>query len=204
MICCACHATELWRPVSIPGKPEYSDLYEVSNRGSVRAFSRTIEYMRGSTVCRRVYPAHDMSLIVNSHGYVSVGLKRPGFPARLYGVHRLVAWAFCAGASRDAQVLHKDDNRLHSCSRNLYFGSQEDNIQDMKDRKRFALGTRHGLTTLSEANVLEVVRLSRSGCTNKEVGDRFNISGATVSNIMRGRSWGHVTKIPKQSKRRRS
>lgn len=54
------------------------------------------------------------------------------------------------------------------------------------------IGERNGNTPLTEADVREIRRTRRDGATLEELSQRFNVSKAAVSNIVRWKTWTHV------------
>lgn len=77
-------------------------------------------------------------------------------------------------------VLHECDNR--SCVRpaHLYAGDRRANIDDMLRRRRQPFGARNGLTSLTDAKVLEILA------------SEFHISEQSVCDICKRRSWTHI------------
>lgn len=113
-----------------------------------------------------------------------------------------------------ALVLHHCDTP--SCVRpdHLYAGTQADNVRDMWGRGRAKItssfrnnperaralramqktkrGEEHPLARLSESDIHQIHDLYSKGLTQREIGKHFGIDQSTVSNIVTGRSWGHV------------
>ena len=137
------------------------------------------------------------------YGYFRLGGKTQG-------VHR-VAWRWANGTIPDGlHVLHKCDippcvNPLH-----LWLGTDEDNKRDKaaKGRARGATGDAngsrthpekvvrgeaHGLTELNEAKVLEIRALyPAGGISHAALGRQFNVSAATIWNIIHRKTWTHI------------
>lgn len=57
----------------------------------------------------------------------------------------------------------------------------------------FGRGTAHPKAKLSEADVLQIDRLVREGCTHEYLGRAFGVDRSAISAIATGRSWSHVT-----------
>lgn len=101
------------------------------------------------------------------------------------------------------QVLHKCDTPPCARPDHLYAGTQGQNMRDAVARGRHvsplktnpnlaARGEDSGLTTLVNADVLEIRRLGRAGFTQRKIALAFGISPAGVGMILRRRNWRHL------------
>ena len=96
-------------------------------------------------------------------------------------------------------------NALHSCGRgqfgcvnplHLRWGSQRENMADRIIHGTSNRGQRHGLSKLTEEDVLAI---SGSDETCSALSERFNVCRKTISLIRRGESWAWLTgrdKVP--------
>lgn len=62
-------------------------------------------------------------------------------------------------------------------------------VPDYRDRK----GERNGMTHLMPDDVHEIFRLRKAGWLQREIGEAFGIVQCTVSAILNGRNWKHIT-----------
>lgn len=53
-------------------------------------------------------------------------------------------------------------------------------------------GERHGMGKLTEADVIEIRKMVKSGTPQRDVGEMFGIKQSQVSRIVTGARWGHV------------
>lgn len=113
---------EEWRAV-----PGFEGFYEVSSLGNVRSIDRVIETSTGKTVRLR---GRTMAQPVRN-GYPVVTLSRSGKPTLFY-VHRLVALAFLGEPQPGIIARHLNDVKTDNRVENLAYGSQVDNMADMK------------------------------------------------------------------------
>ncbi len=74
-------------------------------------------------------------------------------------------------------------------------GSSAPFVPDRPGRK----GSRHHLAKLSECDATEIVRLKRSGVKGRRIAEQYHVSEATISNIVRGKNWTHVTDVEVRS-----
>jgi DNA invertase Pin-like site-specific DNA recombinase len=71
----------------------------------------------------------------------------------------------------------------------LKLGSQRDNMQDrLRDGRHHYSGVK-----LTAEDIPEIVRRYKAGEAQKEIAKDYGISSATVSGIIRGKYWSHVT-----------
>jgi hypothetical protein len=66
-------------------------------------------------------------------------------------------------------------------------------MQDAVERMQLNQGSKHGMSKLTEAMVLEIIALLDAGTlTQSEIGARFGVSFQTISLIGRGKAWRHI------------
>jgi hypothetical protein len=117
--------------------------------------------------------------LITAHRY-SFALANGGFPAS--GV--------C--------VCHTCDNRRCVNPAHLYAGTNKQNTRDMIDRGRQVVvtskGEDHGMHKLTDGDVLEIRRIysGRRGQI-RELARAFFVDPSTVSLVVRGRTWRHLT-----------
>ncbi len=109
--------------------------YEVSDSGCVRSLARAVRCRGGS---RTISGCMLKPFIVSSTGYQQVMIAR-----KKLSVHRLVAFAFCAGHATGLVVNHKDGNRTNNNAANLEWVTHGENMRHAfraLGAKRSALG----------------------------------------------------------------
>lgn len=103
--------------------------------------------------------------------------------------HR-VSWTIANGKIPPGlQVLHKCDNQPCVNPRHLYVGTNQDNMDDKRERGRQVLPP----AVLTETSVREIRRLRAAGHRCKDVAKRFGVSCGTISHVTARRNWKHVT-----------
>lgn len=120
-------------------------------------------------------------------------------------VHRLSWEAFKGKIPLLMNVLHHCDEPACCNPEHLFLGSQKENVQDMcqKGRKVSCVGSKNGMSKLSEFDVIEIRKLSSIGITNRSISEKYGLCESEISQILYGKKWGHVkTGIKKSCKRR--
>lgn len=172
---------EQWRQI-----PGFAKLYEVSTLGRARSMPR-------NTACG-VLGGKLLRPQLQSNGYLRITLSKDGVCSRLL-LHRAVLFAFVGKCPAGQECRHLDGVRTNCSLINLAWGTRAQNSID-----RIGHGTqvnnkgeRHGMTTLSDADAAEILRLRRSGKPISEVATQFSTSQAAVSRIATGKGWTHIS-----------
>ena len=100
---------EIWKDVK-----GYEGLYQVSNKGNVKALARIVKSRWGTDKPLKEKPVCE---IVDSLGYSRLSLSKDG-KVKTHKIHRLVAEAFLIGSGH---INHKDGNKQNNCVENLEF-----------------------------------------------------------------------------------
>ncbi len=108
----------------------------------------------------------------------------------------------------DLLVLHKCD--VMSCVNpaHLFLGTNLDNTRDMMNKgRRFSRnglelpwqrGDGNHLAKLNESDVKTILRLVEVN-TRKEIASMFGVTASNIACIIRGKSWGHISRPPRPS-----
>lgn len=159
-------------------KIEGYDRYYVSCDGEVYSF-----YKNG--VVKK------LSKRINKGGYYYVNLCKNAIYKSI-GVHRLVALCFLDSVEGCNIVNHIDCNKLNNNVENLEFTTYQGNAMHASKNNR--LDPRKGedcnLSKLTEQDVREI-RASKE-LSQKELGEKYNVSKSTVNQILRRIIWKHI------------
>jgi len=128
---------------------------------------------------------------LNEHGY---GVMRP--EGRRTGptikAHRVSL--SLAGVDIDGLVIrHSCDNPPCVNPAHLSVGTKADNSADMVARGRSPRGSRSGASKLTERQVAEIRARQAAGELHRVLAADYGVSRATITNIVTGRTWRHVT-----------
>lgn len=102
--------------------------------------------------------------------------------------HR-VAWQMNYSDPGESYVLHKCDNRCCVNPEHLFLGTFQDNMDDMRAKKRHAFGTRNGQAKLDDDKARAILA---SGETLKVLANRYNVGIVTVWQVRAHKTWLHV------------
>lgn len=140
------------------------------------------------------------ALTAGGYGHIAVPLWGGYKPQ---SAHR-VAWLLTYGELPLLLMCHTCDVRhpdtsYRACVNpdHLFAGTVADNIQDMWNKGRgqgrdFAIGERHGLTKLTDAQVLAIRYLYAQGTRRADLSTKFDTPIQTITNIVQCLTWKHL------------
>jgi hypothetical protein len=108
--------------------------------------------------------------------------------------HR-VTWILEYGFIPDQlHVLHTCDNRRCCNPSHLFLGTNLDNVADRcaKNRSADMEGESNSNAKLSEADVLQIFELRKSGIVTKEIARRYGVTIGHIYQILGGRQWSSL------------
>ncbi len=120
----------------------------------------------------------------HGYGYYCIG-------GRNRKSHRLLFQLRFPGDYTKKVVRHKCD--IPGCCNidHLEIGSQADNIRDMIDRKRAAIGSKMPTSKLNEIQVLQIKERLKNHHT-KDIAKDFGVANTTIAAIKNGRTWKDI------------
>lgn len=141
--------------------------YEVSNEGRIRRIST--------------------GRVLNPRFQVN-GYLRVNFGKDTQLIHRLVAHAFLKPDPSRPTVNHLNGIKTDNCDTNLVWSTLRENNAHSAHKRVAATNPKRAMKLTAE-NVREIREAHASGEISSAIGKRFDISPATVRNIVFGRSW---------------
>jgi hypothetical protein len=137
---------------------------------------------------------------LGNYGAFNISRKYGLGNRRKQGAHRL---AFCLSRGYPIGYLNKKTIIRHKCDtplccnpEHLEIGTQADNVQDCKLRRRIARGTDLAQTVLTEDNIREIRRRLLIGEWQKNIAKDFGVTREAISHIHTGRNWAWVKEQP--------
>ncbi len=173
-------------PITIWGKLDPDDHYLCSIDGDILStkFGRT----------KPIKPTPD------STGYLCFSYYKDGIKTTMK-VHRFVAMIFLSDKSdQGLEVLHYDGNPLNNSLENLRWGTRKENCADAIRHGTLgeARGERHGMSKLTEDDVMQIRDLRALGLTQREIGYLFGVNQSQINRILRGKRWQHPLLHPER------
>lgn len=168
---------ETWKAVV-----RYEGIYKVSDQGRVRR----IKAANGATVGRILRSSKDKD------GYCLVHLCREGI-CKTNKVSRLVLTAFVGSPKPEQESNHKDGVKANNRPENLeWVTKSENNLHKCRVLGK-SRGELHNKAKLTNKDLPVIRRLLAEGkLLQREIGELFGVSGATISDIKLGRYWAHI------------
>ena len=127
-------------------------------------------YLKDYHLLKTKYTKHD--------GRPYVTLRNPKLCIRILAkLHRLVDLAYIPNPENKPCVCHKDNNPLNNHVDNLYWGTQAENMSQMRLDKR-------DYRKVSIRAHRRVIRLKSLGWSSSRIGKRFKVNRTCINRIL--------------------
>lgn len=132
----------------------------------------------------------------NEHGYGVLG--RGGRGEGVAKAHRVSYQIFYGVVLTSTQcVLHRCDNPNCVNPEHLFLGTQQDNLIDMRRKRRDSpppshVGVHNKTAKLNDDKVKQVFDLRRAGLTSYQIAERLGVSRPAICSILNRKTWRHV------------
>lgn len=91
------------------------------------------------------------------------------------------------------KILHYCDNRKCVRDSHLYKGSQQQNMYDMCAKGRNAIGSKQGLSKLTEQVIPEIRKKYATGIySQRYLGEQYGVDQSVISEVVNKKIWSHV------------
>ena len=117
--------------------------------------------------------------------------------------HRLSYLLFRGPLIPGMFICHKCDNKWCVNPGHLYQGTVKDNVRDAQARGQmkiakpkpgYAMGEKHCCAKLNNESAKKIIELRRSGFQYKEIAKELGVHLVTVADVIKGKTWKHITK----------
>lgn len=108
--------------------------------------------------------------------------------------HRLSYTLYVGTIPTGLCVLHKCDNPECTNPKHLFLGTPGDNVRDKhsKGRNTDINGEKNAMAKLTEADIPVIIRLAKSGLSEKKIAEHVGVTHSTIGRVIRGQSWKHI------------
>jgi hypothetical protein len=165
--------------------PGFDGRFEIDLQGNVYAMAAYQKLPAGRIMRVRVTP--------DGYSYVTLywnGKTVIGF------IHRLLMLTFHpVENSHLLEVNHIDLNKKNNRLDNLEWMTHAENMKHarkLKAWKNQPYGEQLIHSKLTADKVREVRRMRESGMLHREIAAQFNVSTVAITNVINGKSWGHI------------
>lgn len=125
-------------------------------------------------------------------GYGRFARSRADYPY----AHRVSYQIYVGEIPEGKQINHRCDNRSCVNPDHLYAGTQQDNVDDAKERTGFLEGRQGENSATAKLTADEVREIRRryetEDITHRELGDGYGVSHTAIGRAIRGEKWGHL------------
>lgn len=143
---------ETWKDIK-----GYEGIYQVSNLGKVRSFSRKYaNYGNEAKILKGL----------NNKGYLRVSLSKNG-KCKMFSIHRLVAETFIPNPNNYSCVNHKDENPLNNNVKNLEWCSINYNCNYGNRNKKISEKQKNINNKIIKCIEIDKIYLSLNECARK-------------------------------------
>ncbi|MBY0461344.1 MAG: HNH endonuclease [Gemmataceae bacterium] len=166
--------------------------YRVGSDGSVWSCWKLIPRPGGGgnkAVMGNIWRQRAISFLPSGRAYVSLCLE--GCSKNKYVAH-LVLEAFCGPRPDGQEACHEDGDIKNNSYSNLRWDTHAGNMADKVRHGTHNRGVRHNKAILSEEQVRSVRARVSGGESRSSVASDFCVSYQTVTDIVTGKTWGHL------------
>lgn len=152
--------------------------------------------MRNTPGANNTYPGKILKRFQSTKGYLWLDL----YTNRKHIIHRiaqLVALCFLGPCPNGKEINHKNGKKTDDRIENLEYITHAHNIQHAwtLGLHKFQRGEAGPNVKLTEQDVFTIIKLRKLGWTQQQIANQFNVTQATIWNILSGKTWSSVTGI---------
>lgn len=171
---------EIWKDIN-----GYDGKYKISNWG------RVISYYDENITGKLRKPVFEGRFRTNGD-YLFISLSGNQI-IRKFLLHRLVALHFLPNPESLPEVNHLDGDKTNNSISNLAWSTSKHNrLHAIKIGLIPTSQEYTKLAKLTDAEVIEIRKLSNNGMSTYDLADRFKMCRKSISNIIKRKSWKHI------------
>ena len=129
---------------------------------------------------------------ISKNGYFLCVFSNPGKKHTAHYIHRLVAHHFFGPCPKGKEVSHLDGNKSNNCTENLIYETHKINVRRRVGHGTNNDGERNGAAKLNTDQVMEIIKMRRSGFLLREIAEIYGVSFQQVSRICNHGNWGSI------------
>lgn len=111
---------------------------------------------------------------------------------KLLRAHRASYEVFKGEIPKGLFVLHTCDNRRCSNPNHLFLGTNKDNMQDMVNKNRQAVGERNTNSVLTADKVKQIKKLLTIESNISSIARQYSVDHKTIRQIRDNKTWRHI------------
>ncbi len=134
---------------------------------------------------------HRLKDLNGNNGYRCVRIKF-GDKIVHHRIHRLILEAFVGPRPKGMGCRHLDGNPANNQLGNLKWGTQPQNIEDTMRHDRVPKGTNHHHAKMCPEKIVDIRKRRANGQSFASIGRYYELSEATVRDIVHRKTWKHV------------
>jgi hypothetical protein len=108
-------------------------------------------------------------------------------------VHQLMAESFLGPRADGYEIDHIDGIKTHNLLTNIEYVPKRENLRRRDDLGLGHRGERTGNAVLKNENIPEILQLRSDGWSYARIASRLGVSVVTVFNVVKGKTWSHVS-----------
>lgn len=128
-------------------------------------------------------------------GYLTVTLGSKKEGRRTKRVHRLVAEYFVDNPLNKPEVNHIDGVKTNNHYSNLEWVTRKEQMEHASKMNLMEnrTGTKNGRAVLTEKDIPIIKSMYKNGVKISEIAKTFSVGWTTISHVLRGDTWKHVS-----------
>lgn len=124
---------------------------------------------------------------IGTNGYGAIG-----FNGKKTSAHRIAYELFNNEIPEGMHVCHRCDNRKCVNPDHLFIGTRQDNMDDMKSKKRQVYGEKHPSTQFSEQDIFNIFEKYSKGMSALGISREYQCERTQIWQILTGRTWKYL------------